>query len=992
MGREDSAASANAPLAGWQFEGTFRRSQRAVFDAVGPSPVSPLHIVAPPGAGKTLVGLELARRAGSRAVALAPTTTIRSQWARAAAEMASAGSAGQVVSEDPQRPGDFTALTYQMLSVMEESSPFDDLARSEWLAELVEAGREPGAAEAWLSDLASSHRAAYLRGLRRRAGRLRKEIVRENPTALEAALHPNARALIARLVAHGVTTVVLDECHHLLDHWAIVVHCLLARIRERGVEPLVIGLTATLPSEDDRVLYENYTGLLGEVDYELPAPAVVKEGNLAPYRDFAWFVTPTQEELGFLRTQDRELTRLVETTLGRPDGIAFLEGELLPEGVLARESAPGGTTRTPEERVAAAFKADFAFSEAAARMLGELAPQHRVVGLVGPEASHRATMDQRIRVLARYALTCLLPDPEKAETWASVKAVLADFGYHLTDRGVRRGRDPVDQILATSVAKDYAVGEILRHELARDAGEEIRAVVLVDFAVYGHGAGARKKRAGALRCFEIVAADESIASLRPVLVTARHLRVAGRDVGDLVPRFEEITGVTPTVIPTDSPGVVELGLSGLGPSAIVAAVSQLVARGDVRLLVGTRGLLGEGWDCPAVNTLIDLSVAATSAATQQLRGRSLRLDTNWPEKVAHNWTVTSVVESGMKLDGVSDLARLSRKHERVWGIARDGTGAITRGLTHTLTRRQLSQLDAIAEKRSPAVRAVDVNRETLREFPARAETRRQWGIGEPYLGEQREALTLSPTARLRPFVSSLTLDIVLLLAGVGIVAIGLQLFRIGAAAGSLPLVAKLILFGGAGAVMVWGTRDFWKSMWLAVRQRALPSTAYHGAAFAIARVLHSRERIPEYGRGNIVVLPLYAQGMTVAHYAVEVHGGELADQQLILAQLEELLAPVRTPRFLLEVGQAPLRGRSAVSWLGSRIAELIGFRTRFLQVPTALGRRRADAQLFATEWGRHVGPCTLHEIDSPDKLALLTRARQRSAAPGTRTGRREVWA
>ena len=38
------------------------------------------HIVAPPGSGKTIVGLELVRRFGRPAVVFAPTTTIQTQW------------------------------------------------------------------------------------------------------------------------------------------------------------------------------------------------------------------------------------------------------------------------------------------------------------------------------------------------------------------------------------------------------------------------------------------------------------------------------------------------------------------------------------------------------------------------------------------------------------------------------------------------------------------------------------------------------------------------------------------------------------------------------------------------------------------------------------------------------------------------------------------------------------------------------------------------
>ena len=39
-----------------------------------------LHVVAPPGSGKTVLGLEALRRLGRPALVLAPTLTIREQW------------------------------------------------------------------------------------------------------------------------------------------------------------------------------------------------------------------------------------------------------------------------------------------------------------------------------------------------------------------------------------------------------------------------------------------------------------------------------------------------------------------------------------------------------------------------------------------------------------------------------------------------------------------------------------------------------------------------------------------------------------------------------------------------------------------------------------------------------------------------------------------------------------------------------------------------
>lgn len=287
--------------------------------------------------------------------------------------------------------------------------------------------RDEAPATQWLDDLHETNSSAYRRGIRRRARNIGSDVVREDPGRLEQVLHPNARALIDRIVASGTRTIILDECHHLLDHWALVLQCLIAAFRRRGIEPLVIGLTATLPSAEDEEAYENYTALVGEVDYELPTPAVVKEGNLAPYRSFAWFVTPSEEELDFLRNHERKLRDLIETTLATDEGISFLESWLQPD-------PDENPNLSADQRLAVAFKEDPEFAVAAARMLQQVAPERPLRAALGDDARTRPTVEQQIRVLARYALNCILPDPQRTEAWQHIRHTLVDFGYTLTGR------------------------------------------------------------------------------------------------------------------------------------------------------------------------------------------------------------------------------------------------------------------------------------------------------------------------------------------------------------------------------------------------------------------------------------------------------------------------------------------------------------------------------------------------------------------------------
>ena len=156
---------------------------------------------------------------------------------------------------------------------------------------------DEGQARDRIATIRSNNPKEYDKELRRRYARVKRDLLSRDDIDIAPFLHQNARKLIDDLVALGIKTIILDECHHLLDYWAIVLRHLIRRIGN----PVVIGLTATLPSLEDDDDYENYTSLLGDVDFEVPTPAVVKEGDLAPYRDLVYFVHPTPRETDYLK-------------------------------------------------------------------------------------------------------------------------------------------------------------------------------------------------------------------------------------------------------------------------------------------------------------------------------------------------------------------------------------------------------------------------------------------------------------------------------------------------------------------------------------------------------------------------------------------------------------------------------------------------------------------------------------------------------------------
>ena len=186
------------PLASWRLGVLLRGYQADLLARVSPDDGATLHLVAPPGAGKTMLGLALAARNGRRALVLTPTTVIRAQWTEQASRFLRTSDGGAPVVADRipgagEEPADLTVLTYQALSVVDSTTPWEAAARSRWLDDLVSDGRTPARAGAWLNALAADNPTAYARGLRSRAATVRARIDELDDDAVAALLAPGAR-------------------------------------------------------------------------------------------------------------------------------------------------------------------------------------------------------------------------------------------------------------------------------------------------------------------------------------------------------------------------------------------------------------------------------------------------------------------------------------------------------------------------------------------------------------------------------------------------------------------------------------------------------------------------------------------------------------------------------------------------------------------------------------------------------------------------------
>ncbi|MDE6195949.1 MAG: hypothetical protein K2F55_03710, partial [Erysipelotrichaceae bacterium] len=75
---------------------------------------------------------------------------------------------------------------------------------------------------------------------------------------------------------------------------------------------------------------------------------------------------------------------------------------------------------------------------------------------------------------------------------------------------------------------------------------------------------------------------------------------------------------------------------------ITGIISELFAQGYMQVLIGTKSLLGEGWDSPCVNSLILASFVGSYMLSNQMRGRAIRVFEKMPNKTSNIWHLVCV--------------------------------------------------------------------------------------------------------------------------------------------------------------------------------------------------------------------------------------------------------------------------------------------------------------------------------------------------------------
>ncbi|MDX2105970.1 MAG: DEAD/DEAH box helicase family protein [Candidatus Melainabacteria bacterium] len=668
-----------------------------------------LNIVAPPGAGKTIIGLQLICDLKIKTLVLCPNTTIQNQWIKKLDLFISPESqtvtASDFIGKSTTKPQPISVHTYQALSTPErEQELIINCALSSWLEEI-------NGDQERIDQMRDYNPKAYAKELSRHKRKARRKLM--DDVSLDQILHPKAVKLVQSLKDQNFGLVVLDECHHLTDYWASVI----SKVIDYLDNPLIIGLTATPPEGKSNQQKTRYLKLVGDIDYEVPTPALVKDGSLAPYQDLVYFTRPTKEESTYIAEHSKRLHELIE----KINNSELFKGWLYGKSKELRNGLFLDSIRNDEKLTVAMCRAIW---------LQKLELPEQVDQ--SPFVMQEPDLDEWLILIEDFCLRYLKISPDELQHsyLSELKVSLRMLGYNISETGISAGASTVNKTLALSSSKADACCEILAYEYG-NLEAKLRAAIVCDY------------EGAALAVFERLLKDNVAMLVHPVLVTGSRLQID--------PSLQKKVQREAKDGPVEFKMTPHSGMSVKGVEQSVKLVTSLLEKGATQCLIGTRGILGEGWDSPSLNTLIDLTAITTATGIKQLRGRSLRKsergieDLDYQLKVANNWDIICVYPQMEK--GLNDFNRFDKKHKDFFGLSfQDNIECGIRRLHPAFSDLEATDIFASQD---------DFNQEMLNRAIARDAVYKRWKIGQAYENKSKRSLEVVALPKLSispPFV------------------------------------------------------------------------------------------------------------------------------------------------------------------------------------------------------------------------------------------------
>ena len=848
------------------FKGEWRQYQKRILEKSDTIMADGhIHLVAAPGSGKTTLGIEFIRRNSNPALILVPTVTIRQQWVDRIREafLDDELLADEMISQNLKQPKTITVATYQALHSA--------------------VNRLEGDAEVEDTDDVVENEHFDFKGV----------------------------DIVGLFEEANLGTLCLDECHHLRNEWWKSLEI----FRKSFADINVISLTATPPYEGEPALWERYVAMCGEIDEEITVPELVKEGSLCPHQDYVYFSFPTKEEekqLDQFSTQKRTFLKNLSSDSMFCEAVRTsraLDGTISEDELLNEPKYLSATLIFLRHK-------GIEFPKQFQQLLG---------------ASRLPMFDLAWFEILLQGMLFDVPHwyDLSEEDLKELKSELKSLG--LIDRKqVQLCRNKkIDQLLNQSLGKLNAVRDIFKAEY-ETLGGNLRQLILTDFIRKDFEAHlgnpkVQYSQLGVLPYFEVLRRelveqqlDVPIAVLTgsiviiPISVKSRLEAVFGADKITFQP-----------VGQLDEKDYVKVRLVG-SQHDLVRAVTQLFQEGHIHVVIGTKSLLGEGWDAPCVNSLILASFVGSFMLSNQMRGRAIRIWPENPDKTSSVWHLVSINLAEKKLFkkeedeevavGIDspDMELLQRRMKQFLGLhynentIESGVERLNLG-TIKFTKKDLTKL----------------NQETIERSRNREELKKRWNESLPLLEDMEVSNEVEVDKTFLPTVLLTDARKILTYAQAVVLTELIVYLILDFAKGPSQLLYPVGILSLIVLNIVWLRYFLYKSPYKRLElfaeavRKALLASGHLQTQNCKARVIR--------GDKNSIQTATYLKG------------GTLREKELFALALSEFFAPIENQRYILR----------ATTWVNDQ--------TKYFAVPSMFDKRKEDVIAFVANVEKYIG-------------------------------------
>ena len=504
--------------------------------------------------------------------------------------------------------------------------------------------------------------------------------------------------------------------------------------------------------------------------------------------------------------------------------------------------------------------------------------------------------------------------------------------------------EEITKLLVKSAGKLNSIGEIVRSE-QEGLGESLRLLILCDFIKkemlsYIGNEEKEIKELGAVPIFEYLR-RQKIPGLRLGVLSGSVVIVPSDTEGELKELLAQY-GCEGTLSPLSDTGYSRAAIKG-NSHHMVAMITELFTRGRVNALVGTKSLLGEGWDSPCINSLVLATYVGSFMLSNQMRGRAIRVFKGEPDKTSNIWHLACILPQkkgktkGSDLSG--DYETLERRFEAFLGVScreaviESGIGRLGIG-------------DELDSKRD----IEKVNERMRKRARDRAGLRAAW---EQSLKVIRGDMAVEEVQEIEKEKAELGYLFANAVACEIVSAIGAVLFffcRVFLEAGLNVHSGPAVLAGFGFLLCAVGVLRYgYRIVSLLTPQKRVKKTA-EGILAALIQIGKIEE--PEHCR--------VATEETDVLVGAYLKGGSTRDKTLFAACLGELWGVIDNPRYLLMRKRGKEQAKESYA------------------VPEIFGKHREEADIFAACMRKVLGSYVAVYTRTPEGRRLLLKARTRS--------------